>query len=998
MVAERMNLRETAAWAVMVLLLGSIIVAAEESDQSIEAVFGINVGESKGMFHTGSALGWNMTCGGAGSDFAVDLVQTTDGGYALVGSTESFGAGNTDVWLVKTDAFGNHLWNKTYGGTGVDYANVLVQTTDGGYAFAGHTYSGVSKDAWLVRIDASGNHLWNRTYGGVSEDRAYALVQTTDGGYALACSTDSSGAGRSDFWLVKTSIDGSHEWNKTYGGTSIDDPLAMVQTVDGGYALTGRTGSFGAGSTDFWLVKTDANGNHLWNRTYGGVSEDRAYALVQTTDGGYALTGPTYSFGVGNGDGWLVKTDASGYHLWNRTYGGSGVDWFYSVIIASDGGYALTGPTSSYGAGSSDVWLVETDALGNAERNQTYGGTGQDYAGSLIQTSDGGHALAGGTKSFGAGSDDLWLVKTMRGISAIIVPDDYSTIQEAINEALDGDTIFVKAGTYYEHVVVNKTVSLLGEDVSMAIVDGSATGNVFAIEKNSINITGFTVRNGGGVLGNAGLRLDNVSFCSISGNRIRDNFAGIWFEGSSKNLITANEIAANVDDGIVFNYSHNNTISENQIALHEYFGIVINWSLNNTICYNNVTQTHGPSHGDGINLWRSSYNNIFQNRVEENTRYGIRIEVQSNNNTLSDNTIRNCTTGLQVYDSSSFNLVYENGITECTDGIDVKNSGYTEIFNNTVAHNYGSDWNAGVRLESASYAAIRDNEIFDNWRGILLYASSPYVSICGNNVTSNEYGIRVAMGGSNYVNISGNYVASNRGYGIDVTGFGGLGESNYATIARNLIVNNTFEAVGLGTGSSYNTVVQNDMIGNGHAGVTLERYSNYNTVVQNNIIGNAYGICFDLYVVNSTQNTITNNNIIDNTQQVRIAPGSVNAWNGSYASGGNYWSDYSGLDQFSGPYQNLTGSDGIGDTPFVIDGNNIDRYPLMTPWTEVSSLIGDVNADGKVDMKDVGYVARRFMCVPGDPLWDVNADFNSDGKINMVDIGTVARHFGESLP
>jgi parallel beta-helix repeat protein len=377
---------------------------------------------------------------------------------------------------------------------------------------------------------------------------------------------------------------------------------------------------------------------------------------------------------------------------------------------------------------------------------------------------------------------------------------------------------------------------------------------------------------------------------------------------------------------------------------------------------------------------------------------GIWIQDYAINNAICGNNVGDGRNGIKIEGQADGNIVSGNTVTSCQFGIQVLNARYTEISNNMIAHNYGSDeWDAGVRLESADYTVIRDNEIFDNWRGIVLYASSPYVSIYGNNVTNNEYGIRVAMGGSNYVNVSANYVAGNRGYGIDVTGFGGLGGSNYATIARNMIVNNTFEAVGLGTGSNYNTVIQNDMIGNGHAGVTLERYSNYNTVIQNNIIGNAYGICFDLYEVNSTHNIIFNNNIVNNTQKVRIAPGSVNAWNGNYTSGGNYWSDYTGLDQFSGPYQNLTGSDGVGDTPLVIDGNNIDRYPLMEPWTEASSLVGDVNSDGKVDMKDVGYVARRFMCVPGDPLWDSMSDMNGDEKINMVDIGTVARHFGESL-
>jgi hypothetical protein len=177
-------------------------------------------------------------------------------------------------------------------------------------------------------------------------------------------------------------------------------------------------------------------------------------------------------------------------------------------------------------------------------------------------------------------------------------------------------------------------------------------------------------------------------------------------------------------------------------------------------------------------------------------------------------------------------------------------------------------------------------------------------------------------------------------------------------------------------------------------GIGLSQYSDYNTITQNNIGMNEYG----LFTEYSTHNTIYWNNFVNNTGQVYVGSGSINTWDKGYPSGGNYWSNYTGLDQYGGPYQNLTGSDGIGDALLILDGNNSDRYPLMTPWTEAPSLIGDVNADGKVDMKDVGYVARRFMCVPGDPLWDVNADLNGDEKINMVDIGTVARHFGESVP
>ncbi len=265
---------------------------------------------------TGEMQGWNETYGGASYDTARSVVRTSDGGYALTGSTGSFGVGGTDFWLVKTDPAGNAQWNKTYGGTGLslDDAYALVQTSDGGYALAGYTnsFGAGDYDFWLVKTDSSGNAQWNKTYGGTSVDCAYALVQTSGGGYALAGITNSFGAGSWDFWLVKADSLGNAQWNKTYGGTTDDYANDLVQTSDGGYVLTGETGSFGAGGGDSWLVKTDSAGNMMWNKTYGGINTDGAYALVQTGDGGYALAGYTRSYGAGNSDFWLVKTDANG--------------------------------------------------------------------------------------------------------------------------------------------------------------------------------------------------------------------------------------------------------------------------------------------------------------------------------------------------------------------------------------------------------------------------------------------------------------------------------------------------------------------------------------------------------------------------------------------------------------------------------------------------------------------------------------------------------------
>jgi hypothetical protein len=357
-----------------------------------------------------STEGWARTYGGTGSELANSVVQTVDGGYALAGYTSSYGG---DFWLVKADANGNALWNMTYGGTGQDEAYSLVQTADGGYALAGITesYGAGSGDFWLIKTDSNGNALWNMTYGGTGQDEAHSLVQTADGGYALAGHTFSYGvAGDSDFWLVRIDSNGNALWNKTYGRTEIDMCDSMVKTADGGYALAGHTNSYDTGNSDFWLVKVDANGNALWNKTYGGTDIDATFSVIQTSDGGYALAGYTFSYGAGNSDFWLVRTDSNGNALWNKTYGGTGSEMAWSVVQAVDGGYALAGLTSSYGAGLSDFWLVKVDANGNALWNMTYGGTGQDEAHSLVQTADGGYALAGHTSSYGAGWD-FWLVK-----------------------------------------------------------------------------------------------------------------------------------------------------------------------------------------------------------------------------------------------------------------------------------------------------------------------------------------------------------------------------------------------------------------------------------------------------------------------------------------------------------------------------------------------------------------------------------------------------------
>jgi len=256
--------------------------------------------------------------------------------------------------------------------------------------------------------------LWTRTYGGASDDAAYSVQETRDEGYIVAGFTMPLGADDKDFYLVKTDANGKQVWGQRYGGNDPDECYSVRQTSDGGYILGGYTYSFGAGNKDFWLVKTDANGRQLWSKTFGGGGEDECRSVQQTSEGGYILAGTTESFGAGWHDAWIVKTDPNGKELWSRTFGGEGEDRCYSIDQTSDGGYILGGDTSPHESGGSDFWLVKTDAKGNRLWSRTLGGENDEFFHSLQQTSDGGYILAGFafSWSWSGGENGILLMKT----------------------------------------------------------------------------------------------------------------------------------------------------------------------------------------------------------------------------------------------------------------------------------------------------------------------------------------------------------------------------------------------------------------------------------------------------------------------------------------------------------------------------------------------------------------------------------------------------------
>ena len=356
---------------------------------------------------------WAHTFDGGEDEQCFAHIQTADGGFALAGLTFSFGAGGSDFWLVRTDESGDSLLSCTFGGEGDDYPESLLQLDDGGFVLAGRTasFGAGSMDFWLVRSNGEGDSLWSRTFGGRDGDACTSIIQTADGGFVLAGLTESFGAGSYDFWLIKTNPDGDSLWSRTFGGRENDVCRSIIQTADGGFVLAGLSESFGAGSYDIWLIKTNPDGDSLWSHTFGGRDDDRCYSLIQMADGGFALAGRTASFGVGT-DFWLVRTNENGDSLWSRSFGGENYETCASAIQTSDGGLAMAGITSSFGVGNADFWLMRTDASGDSLWSCTFIGGMQDYCNSLSRASDGGFVLAGYTNSFGAGSSDFYLVKT----------------------------------------------------------------------------------------------------------------------------------------------------------------------------------------------------------------------------------------------------------------------------------------------------------------------------------------------------------------------------------------------------------------------------------------------------------------------------------------------------------------------------------------------------------------------------------------------------------
>jgi len=262
-------------------------------------------------------------------------------------------------------------------------------------------------DAIILKLNSQGTIQWQNVYGGANNDIINSIQQTSDGEYIMAGYTNSFGSGNYDYWVLKITSTGTIRWQKTFGGSASDQAYIVQQTSDGGYIVGGHTYSYGNGSNDAWILKLDYAGSIQWQKTYGGSGSEYLYSLQETLDYGFIASGSTTSFGAGSTDAWVFKITSTGAIEWQKTYGGAQSDNSFSITQTSDQGYIVAGSTNSFGAGNSDVWVFKISSTSTIEWQKTYGGSSSDVAYYINQTSDGDYIIGARTVSYGAGNYDF---------------------------------------------------------------------------------------------------------------------------------------------------------------------------------------------------------------------------------------------------------------------------------------------------------------------------------------------------------------------------------------------------------------------------------------------------------------------------------------------------------------------------------------------------------------------------------------------------------------
>ena len=416
---------------------------------------------------------WSKCFGGSSSDYIVDAVESKAGGYVLGCNTISNDGDVTgvhtlgDVWVVRIDINGNIIWEKSFGGSRGESLNYIEETIDSGYIFCALSSStdgdvsshhgGVdTSDIWIVKLNKHGIIEWEKSFGGSLFDSPTAIHQTSDGNYIISGFSNSYDGdltynhGDYDFWVLKINVGGVLIWQKTYGGLGEEKAYSIIETDSLNFIIVGSANyndgdvigiHNSMGYMDFWLLKIDSIGNIIWSNAFGGTLNDEAYAISKVSWGGYIVGGYARShdgdvlnayMGNNTSDYWIVKISENGILEWQKSFGGSNMDYCYTLEETSGSSLTMAGMSTSYDydvtgnhGGIGDIWVVNIDSLGNIIWQNCWGGSSQETGGFVHQELDGSLYLGGNSNSLDGdviglhGGCDAWFVK-LNNLNGII--------------------------------------------------------------------------------------------------------------------------------------------------------------------------------------------------------------------------------------------------------------------------------------------------------------------------------------------------------------------------------------------------------------------------------------------------------------------------------------------------------------------------------------------------------------------------------------------------
>lgn len=453
-----------------------------------------------------SQVKFEKVYGSTGYDYGYSVTQMLDTGYAVVGATSSFGSGNTDVYLLKTDSMGVALGHKTFGGINVDQGfSVKSTSVDSGLVIAGYTnsFGHGGYDMYVIKTKKNCDTVWTKTYGGTNWDFAYSIEPTSDGGYIIAGGTFSYGNGGEDMYLVKTDANGDTVWTKTYGGAFDEEAKSVKQTSDGGYILTGTSKSFGDINGDILTIKTNSLGDTLWTYKYQGTLDDNAYDIIEDNTGaGYILSGETKSAALGF-QGIIIRLNLLGVQISaNSIYGSTANDGISAITQTADGRFATIGYTYSYGAGASDFSFYIENPIGSFVGSVTFGGTKVDKGYCIKNTFDGGFIICGTALSFST-FERIYLIKTdSLGASSASVINVTTEVDNSISYR-DSDFLiypnpsnsefFIQANSSIKSEYTITIYDVLGKEVYTQKVDASSSSNRISVNTEYFQAGIYTV-------------------------------------------------------------------------------------------------------------------------------------------------------------------------------------------------------------------------------------------------------------------------------------------------------------------------------------------------------------------------------------------------------------------------------------------------------------------------------------------------------------------------